>query len=196
MVVTNDRPTSSETCNGRSFGRTRFEYWQQPSDFQRLPQVRAQITKLEPSAFFGFCLSMHFDECSEASAVNVVDMLQIDDNPGDAGRKEIVDHCTQPAALLSEHKAPFERQKVDSIHLTLRYFQRHRLPPQGALHGFVNTSIIASGLPIPKARHLQAMQVDEIGIGVVSLADISWHILYVKSFILERSVSDVSRNNN
>jgi hypothetical protein len=31
---------------------------------------------------------------------------------------------------LSEHKTPFERQKVDSIRLTLRYFQRHRLPPR------------------------------------------------------------------
>jgi hypothetical protein len=30
-------------------------------------------------------------------------VLQIDDNPCDAGLKEIVDHCTQPAALLSEH---------------------------------------------------------------------------------------------
>jgi|SRR5580704_15918639 hypothetical protein len=27
------RPPASETCNGRSFGRTRFEYWQQPSHF-------------------------------------------------------------------------------------------------------------------------------------------------------------------
>src|SRR5256886_10324898 len=53
-----------------------------------------------------------------------VDVLQIDDNPCDAGRKEIVDHCTQPVALLSENKTTFERQKVDSIHLTLCYFQR------------------------------------------------------------------------
>jgi len=153
----------SETCNSRSFGRTRFEYWQQPSDFQRLPQVRAEITKLEASAF-GFCLSMHFDECAEASAVNIVDVLQIDDNPCDAGRKEIVDHCTQPVALLSENKTTFERQKVDSIHLTLCYFQRHRLPFQGALRGFANASIIASGLPIPKARHWRAVQVDETGV--------------------------------
>src|SRR5437762_13624326 len=84
----------SETCNSRSFGRTRFEYWQQPSDFQRMPQVRAEITKLEASAF-GFCLSMYFDECAEASAVNIVDVLQIDDNACAAGRKEIVDHCTR-----------------------------------------------------------------------------------------------------
>src|SRR5256886_13403865 len=84
-----------------------------------------------------------------------VDVLQIDDNPCDAGRKEIVDHCTQPVALLSENKTTFERQKVDSIHLTLCYFQRHRLPFQGALRGFATASIIASGLPIPKARHWQ-----------------------------------------
>src|SRR6266480_924591 len=137
--------------------------WQQPSDFQRLPQVRAEITKLEASAF-GFCLSMHFDECAEASAVNIVDVLQIEDNPRAAGRKEIVDHCTQPVALLSEHKTTFERQNVDSIHLTLCYFQRHRLPFPGALRGFANASIIACGLPIPKARHLRAVQVGETGV--------------------------------
>src|SRR5256886_8720948 len=96
-----------------------------------------------------------------------VDVLQIDDNPCDAGRKEIVDHCTQPVALLSEHEATFERQKVDSIHLTLCYFQRHRLPFQGALRGFANASIIACGLPIPKARHLRAVQVDETGVSLV-----------------------------
>jgi hypothetical protein len=38
------------------------------------------------------------------------------------------------------------------------------LPPQGALHGFANASIIASGLPIPKAQHLRTVQVDEIGV--------------------------------
>ena len=63
--------------------------------------------KLEASAF-GFCVSMHLDECAEASAVNIVDVLQINDNPCDAGREEIVDDCTQPGALLSEHKTPFE----------------------------------------------------------------------------------------
>ena len=63
---------SSETCNSRSFARTRFEYWQQPGNFQRLPQVRAEITKLEASAF-GFCLSMHFDECAEATVALQVD---------------------------------------------------------------------------------------------------------------------------
>jgi hypothetical protein len=128
-------PPSSETCNSRSFGWTRFENWQQPGNFQRLPQVRAEITKLEDSAF-GFCLSMHFDESAEARAVNIIDLFQINDNPCGAGCEEIVDHCKHAAALLPEHKTPFERQKVDSIHLTLRYFQRHRLPPQGPLRGF------------------------------------------------------------
>src|SRR6266849_377920 len=110
---------------------------QQPGNFQRLPQVLAEITKLEASAF-GFCLSMNFDECAEARAVNIIDLLQINDNPCGAGCEEIVGHCKQPAALLSEHKTPFERQKVDSIHLTLRYFQRHRLAPR----------------PVPENRHL------------------------------------------
>src|SRR5882762_536390 len=123
------RPPSSETCNSRSFGRTRFEYWQQPGNFQRLPQVWAEIAKLEASAF-GFRLTMHFDECTEARAINIIDLLQINDNPRGVGCEEIVDRCTQPAALFSEHKTPFERQKVDSIHFTLCYFQRHSLPPQ------------------------------------------------------------------
>src|SRR5258706_14087015 len=122
-------PPLSETCNSRSFGRTRFEYWQQPGNFQRLPQVRAEIAKLEASAF-GFRLTMHFDECTEARAINIIDLLQINDNPRGVGCEEIVDRCTQPAALFSEHKTPFERQKVDSIHLTLCYFQRHSLLPQ------------------------------------------------------------------
>ena len=73
---------------------------------------------------------MHFDECAETRAVNIIDLLQINDNPCAAGCEEIVDRCKQPAALLSEDKTPFERQKLDSIHLTLRYFQRHRLPPK------------------------------------------------------------------
>src|SRR6059058_4387289 len=119
---------TSETCNSRSFGRTRFEYWQQPSDFQRLLQVRAEMTKLEASAF-GFCLSMHFDECAEARAVHIIDLLQINDHPCGAGCQQIVDRGKQPAALFSQHQTSFERQKVDSIRLTLRYFQRHRWPP-------------------------------------------------------------------
>jgi hypothetical protein len=123
------RPPSSEACNSRSFGRTRFEYWQQSCSVQRLPQVRAEITKLEASAF-GFCLSLDFDKGAETRTVNIIDLLQINDNPCGAGCEEIVDRCKQPAALLSEHKTPFERQNVDSIHLTLRYFQRHCLPPK------------------------------------------------------------------
>ena len=73
---------------------------------------------------------MDFDERSEARAVNIIDLLEINDNPRGAGGVEFVDHRKQAAALLSEHKTPFERQKVDSIRLTLRYFQRHRLPPR------------------------------------------------------------------
>src|ERR1700733_882756 len=75
---------SSETCNSHSFGRTRFKYWQQPGDFQCVPQVRSEITKLEAS-FVGFGLSMHFDERAEARAVNIIDLLKINDNPCDAG---------------------------------------------------------------------------------------------------------------
>src|SRR5258708_25924592 len=85
------RPPSSETCNSRSFSRTGFEYWQQPGNFQRLPQVRAEITKLEASAFV-FCLSMHFDECAEACPVNIFHLLQINDNPCCAGGEKIIAH--------------------------------------------------------------------------------------------------------
>jgi hypothetical protein len=55
---------------------------------------------------------------------------------------------------LPQHKTSVERQKVDSIHLTLCYFQRHRLPPQRQLHGFANVSIHNSlRIPdSPKAR--------------------------------------------
>src|SRR5258708_12454308 len=74
------RPPSSETCNSRSFVRTRFEYWQQPGNFQRLPQVRAEITKLEASAF-GFCLTMHFDECPEPPPINIISFLPLNHNP-------------------------------------------------------------------------------------------------------------------
>jgi hypothetical protein len=35
------RPPLSETCNRRSFRRSRFEYGQQPGNFQGLSQVRA-----------------------------------------------------------------------------------------------------------------------------------------------------------
>ena len=98
---------ASETCNGRSFAGTCFEYWQQPGNFQRLPQVRAEITKLEASAF-GSYVSMYFDECADARAVNIIDLLQVNDNPCRAGFEEIIDHCEQPSALLSEHKTPFE----------------------------------------------------------------------------------------
>jgi hypothetical protein len=68
------RPPSSETCDSRSFGGPRFEYWQQPGNIQRLPQVRTEITKLEASAF-GSCVSMYFDECADARAVNIIDLL-------------------------------------------------------------------------------------------------------------------------
>src|SRR6267143_1106484 len=115
---------SSETCNSRGFGGTRFEYRQQPGDFQRSRQIRAEMTKLQASAF-GFCLPLHFDERAEARAVDIIDMLQINDDACGAGCEEIIDHSKQPAALLAERKTPVERQKVDSIHLTLRYFQRH-----------------------------------------------------------------------
>src|SRR5260370_23851704 len=70
------------------------------------------------------------DECAEARAVDIIDLLQINDNACGAGCGEIVDHGKQPTALLAERKTPIERQEVDSIHLPLRYFQRHgRLPP-------------------------------------------------------------------
>src|SRR5882762_10331774 len=99
---------------------------------------------------------MNFDECAEARAVNIIDLLQINDNPCGARCEEIIGHCKQPAALLSEHKTPFERQKVDSIHLTLRYFQRHRLAPQGQLRGFENASILASGANTKGRREVDA----------------------------------------
>jgi hypothetical protein len=67
---------SSETGNRRGFARTRFEDGQQPGHFQRLPQVRAEMTKLYASAF-GFGLPMHFDECAEARAVDIIDLFQI-----------------------------------------------------------------------------------------------------------------------
>src|SRR5260370_11697929 len=91
---------------------------------------------------------MHFDECAEARAVNIIDLLQINDHPCGAGCQEIVDHGKQPAALFSQHKTPFERQKVDSIRLTLRYFQGHRsLPPrtiQRPSRVFASASMITS----------------------------------------------------
>src|SRR5258708_5502265 len=105
------------------------------------------MTKLQASAF-GFCLPMHFDECAEARAVNIIDLLQINDHACSAGCQEIVDHDKQPAALFSQHKTTFERQKVDSIRLTLRYFQRHRsLPPRTIPRPsrvFANVSMITS----------------------------------------------------
>src|SRR5256886_5142567 len=45
------RPLPSETCHRRSLARTRFEDRQQPGHFQRLLQVRPEMTKLEASAF-------------------------------------------------------------------------------------------------------------------------------------------------
>src|SRR5580704_3730735 len=115
----------SETCNSCGFGGTSFEYGQKPGNFQCSPQVRAEITELERSAL-GFCLSMHFDQCAKTRAVNIIDLFEINDDPRGAGCEKIIDHGEQPAALLPEHKTPLERQQVDSIHLTLRYFQRHR----------------------------------------------------------------------
>src|SRR5271163_1797636 len=88
---------------------------------------------------------MHFDECTKARAVNIIDLLQINDNPCSAGCEEIVDHCPKPVALLSEHQPPFECQNVDSIHLTLRYFQWHRLPP---LPQAPHSAMRRSGAPV------------------------------------------------
>src|SRR5258708_37758390 len=99
--MNSSNPPLSETCNSRSFGRTRFEYWQQPGNFQRLPQVRAEIAKLEASAF-GFCLTMHFDECTEARAINIIDLLQIDDNPRGVGCEEIVDRRSEERRVGKE----------------------------------------------------------------------------------------------
>jgi len=73
---------------------------------------------------------MNFDECAEARAVNIIDLLQINDNP--VWRQMRGDYRSLQATRRSLVRAqtPFERQKVDSIHLTLRYFQRHRLAPK------------------------------------------------------------------
>jgi len=125
------RPHPSETCNGSSFSRARFKYRQQPSNFQRFPQLRAELTKHEPSAL-GFCLSMRFDKCAEARAVNIIHVLKINDDPCGAGCQEIVNRRAQPGALFAERKTTFERQHMDSIHLTLCYFQRHYSPPHAA----------------------------------------------------------------
>jgi hypothetical protein len=72
---------------------------------------------------------MYFDECAEARAVNIIHVFKINDDPRGTRCQEIVNHCAQPGALFAERKTTFERQKADSIHLTLCYFQRHRLPP-------------------------------------------------------------------
>src|SRR5215469_1901455 len=71
--------SSSKTRHGGSFGRTRFKYCQEPRKFQGLLEVRAEVRKLKPSAF-GFCLAMRFDQCTEARAVNIIDLLKINDN--------------------------------------------------------------------------------------------------------------------
>jgi len=57
------------------------------------------MTKLQASAF-GFCLSMYFDECAQARAVHIIDLLQINDHPCGAGCQQIVAYGKQPAAPL------------------------------------------------------------------------------------------------
>jgi hypothetical protein len=116
---------SSETGDSVGFGRTCFKYWQEPGDFQCLPQLWAEVSEHKPSAF-GFCLSMYFDECAEPGAVNKVDVLKANDNLCGAGQEKIVNRCAKPVAFSSEHKTTAERQKINSICFTLRYFQRHR----------------------------------------------------------------------
>lgn len=68
---------------------------------------------------------MRFDQCAQACAVNIIDALKVNDNARRARCEEIVNGCTKAIALLSEHKTPFEYQKVDAVHFTLCYFQWH-----------------------------------------------------------------------
>ena len=114
----------SETGNGGSFGRTSFKYGQEPSNFQSSLEVRTEIGKLQPSAFV-FCLSMRFYQCAKARAVNIIDVLQVNDNSCRARREKIVNGCTKAVALFSEHKTPSKCQKMDAIQFALCYFQRH-----------------------------------------------------------------------
>lgn len=70
---------SSETRDSGSFGWTRFKNGEQLGHFQGSLEVWAEIRKHKPSAF-RFCLSMRFDQRAEAGAVNVIDVLKINDN--------------------------------------------------------------------------------------------------------------------
>jgi hypothetical protein len=65
-----------------------------------LPQARAEITKLEASAF-GFCLSMHFDECAEASAVKDCGV-----NGGDRARSQEQQSLPMELTQMSEDAVP------------------------------------------------------------------------------------------
>src|SRR5215470_14338458 len=89
---------------------------------------------------------MRFDQRAKPRAVNVMDVLKIYDNARRSRRDKMVNGGTKSDALVSEHKTPFECQKIDALSFTLCYFQWHRLLPCARLW-IGGPSIIASPPP-------------------------------------------------
>src|SRR5207249_8250117 len=90
-------------------------YCQEPGEFQGLLEVRAEIRKLKPSAL-GFCLSMRFDQCAEARAVNIIDVLEINDNSrSEEHTSELQSRFDLVCRLLLEKKNYPDESDADAV---------------------------------------------------------------------------------
>jgi len=95
--------------------------------FEGAAEVGAEMAEAEMGAF-GFDFAMGFDEGAEAGAVDVMDVLEIDDDAGGVGGEQRVDRGTKAGGFVAESKTAAEGENVDAVGFALRDFERHREP--------------------------------------------------------------------
>jgi hypothetical protein len=118
---------SLEVGEGGGFGGVVVEEAEEAGDFQGAAEVGAEIREAEARAF-GDYFAMGFDQGTEAGAVHIGDVFEIDDDASGASGKKIVNGGAKADALFAERQTTAEGQKIEAIRFALRDFQSHREP--------------------------------------------------------------------
>lgn len=105
----------------------RVEQVEKAGDFEGAAEVGAEIGEAEAGAF-GFDFAMRFDQGTEAGAVHIVDVLEIDDDTCGASGEKIVNGGAKAGAFFAESQTAAESQKIETVGFALRDFQRHDAP--------------------------------------------------------------------
>ena len=104
-----------------------IEEVEEAGDFEGAAEVGAEIGNAEARAFGGD-FAVGFDQGAEAGAIDIVDMLEIDDDARGAGGEQIVNGRAKTGAFIAECETPAQGEKTNTVGFTLRDFERHCFP--------------------------------------------------------------------